>query len=233
MPKIHVLGSGSSGNCYILECKNEKLILEAGIPIKEVLKYLKFYTIAVSGCLISHIHFDHFKYAGQFQRYGITAYMTPESSANDADIESIRRMQNEHIGGFLVTPFKVPHNETECDGFYIRHPEIGKLIFITDAEMCPYDFSKIQPNHVMVECNYSNEYLDYESANKEHVLRGHMELQTCKRFLKSVDSEHLKTIGLLHLSNDNADPDRFEKEIQDEFPNAFVWIAKKDYSLKI
>ena len=34
--KLKCLGSGSSGNCYILESDTEALIIEAGLPLKEV-----------------------------------------------------------------------------------------------------------------------------------------------------------------------------------------------------
>ena len=36
--KLRVLGSGSSGNCYILENEAEALIIEAGVPFMEVKK---------------------------------------------------------------------------------------------------------------------------------------------------------------------------------------------------
>lgn len=131
------------------------------------------------------------------------------------------------IGGFGVIPFQVPHNETACDGFLINHAEFGNLLFITDAEMCPYDMSKVGINHVLVECNYSIDYLDVTEVNKNHVLYGHMELQTCKRLLKAIYSPNLKTVGLIHLSSVNGNPDRFREEIQNELPTAYVWVAQK------
>ncbi|MDS2204199.1 MBL fold metallo-hydrolase, partial [Clostridioides difficile] len=38
--KIKVLGSSSKGNCYLLQLKNETLILECGVSYKEILKGL-------------------------------------------------------------------------------------------------------------------------------------------------------------------------------------------------
>ena len=40
--KLKCLGSGSSGNCYILENDSEALIIEAGIPFMTVKKALDF-----------------------------------------------------------------------------------------------------------------------------------------------------------------------------------------------
>jgi phosphoribosyl 1,2-cyclic phosphodiesterase len=36
MLTLNVLASGSSGNSYLLSCDNETLILDCGIPIKEI-----------------------------------------------------------------------------------------------------------------------------------------------------------------------------------------------------
>ena len=40
--KLKVLGSNSLGNCYILENKDEALILEAGIKLVNVKKALNY-----------------------------------------------------------------------------------------------------------------------------------------------------------------------------------------------
>lgn len=54
--KLKVLGSGSSGNCYILENDSEALIIEAGVPIMETKKALDFNIRKVRGVVISHEH---------------------------------------------------------------------------------------------------------------------------------------------------------------------------------
>ena len=140
-------------------------------------------------------------------------------------------MKKYSIGSFDVIAFQVPHNDTECDGFLITHEGIGKLLFITDAEYCPYNFSKIGINHVLAECNYSEDYINKnEDFGKfEHVLRGHMELQTCKRLIQTVNSLNLRSIGLLHLSSGNGNPERFREEIADLIDcDVDVWVAEKE-----
>lgn len=53
---LKTISSGSSGNCYILTCGNEKLILDAGLPIKVIKQGLDFYLGGIQGVLISHAH---------------------------------------------------------------------------------------------------------------------------------------------------------------------------------
>lgn len=50
-------GSGSSGNGYTLISEaGEILLLECGVPVKEMLKSINYQTSKVVGCLISHEH---------------------------------------------------------------------------------------------------------------------------------------------------------------------------------
>lgn len=53
---LKILGSGSSGNGYILETDSEVLLLEAGIPVKEMKKAIGWNVMKICGCLISHEH---------------------------------------------------------------------------------------------------------------------------------------------------------------------------------
>lgn len=56
MASLKCVGSGSSGNCYILTCNNEKLILDCGLPIKEIKKGLDWDIRGIRGMIISHAH---------------------------------------------------------------------------------------------------------------------------------------------------------------------------------
>ena len=55
--RLKVISSGSIGNCYLLECSNESLILELGVTWKDILKALNFEEglRKVRGCLTSHL----------------------------------------------------------------------------------------------------------------------------------------------------------------------------------
>ena len=53
---IDVINSGSDGNCYVIKCKDEYLIIECGVPAKDMLRSIDFQTLKVSGCVVSHGH---------------------------------------------------------------------------------------------------------------------------------------------------------------------------------
>lgn len=127
-------------------------------------------------------------------------------------IEPLKKVQ---IGNFTVTPFNVPHDvDIECYGYLIEHEEIGKLLFLTDLEYCKYNFSKLNINHIMIETNYSMEYVDTENPNYQHVLRGHMSLKTATDFISTNDNPMLLNIVLIHISEKNGNPIEFQEEIK-------------------
>lgn len=196
--KIKTISTGSKGNGYALISGEDVLLLECGVPAKEMLKAIDYRTSMVNGCILSHIHGDHAGYIKQYMQYGIMVYTSDEVQS---DIETImgertiglQRMKRQQMGSFSVVPFHVPHGDTECDDWLIDSPE-GRILFITDAEYCPYDFSKMNINYGLIECNYSEDYISREEdgAKFDHVLTGHMELQTCKRLIQSINSQSLK-----------------------------------------
>ena len=232
--KIKTISTGSKGNGYALISGEDVLLLECGVPAKEMLKAIDYRTSMVNGCILSHIHGDHAGYIKQYMQYGIMVYTSDEVQS---DIETImgertiglQRMKRQQMGSFSVVPFHVPHGDTECDDWLIDSPE-GRILFITDAEYCPYDFSKMNINYGLIECNYSEDYISREEdgAKFDHVLTGHMELQTCKRLIQSINSQSLRSIGLIHLSAGNGNPQRFRDEISELVDcDVDVWVAGK------
>lgn len=54
---LKCLGSSSAGNCYLLTSDSgETLILDCGIPIKEIKKGLDWNIRGIRGMIISHAH---------------------------------------------------------------------------------------------------------------------------------------------------------------------------------
>lgn len=231
---VKTTATGSKGNNYALISGEEILLLECGVPAKEMLKTIDYQTSKVVGCLLSHEHGDHAKYIKQYMQYGVKVYGSDEVQSNieliyGEKIEGIKRMNRKKLESFSVIPFRVPHGETECDGWLIDSPE-GKLLFITDAEYCPYDFSKMNINYGLIECNYSIDYITLEDdgVKNRRVLETHMELQTCKRLIQSINTDNLRSIGLVHLSAYNGNPQRFRDEIRSQVDaDVDVWVAEK------
>ena len=57
--ELKILGSSSKGNCYLLDNGNDCLMIECGIPFKDVQKAVNFGISRIAGVIISHEHGDH------------------------------------------------------------------------------------------------------------------------------------------------------------------------------
>ena len=219
---LKVLGSSSQGNCYILENKNEALIIEAGVRFIEVKKALGFDIRKVSGCLITHQHNDHAKYIKAMVESGFPTLALEEvwtaKGVTGSRAYCIERGKGYRFGRFKVLPFDACH-DVPCVGYLIDHPETGRIMFLTDSCMCEYVFPGL--NQVMIECNYSDAKL-VEAINagrtlpsqRERLMTSHMELNTCKGFLCANDLTNVANIVLLHLSDNNSDEKHFVSEIE-------------------
>lgn len=196
---LKVLSSGSSGNCYILESDTEALIIEAGVPFKEVKVALGFNVRKIVGVVVGHSHGDHAKYKQDFINAGIRVFTPYDFPENIAKIP-------ETFGKFYIKSFPLEH-DIPCCGFFIYHPDIGSLIYASDTEYIKYRFKNL--NHILVEANYSDDLIDNEAVNREHVLRGHMSLQTALDFISTNDNPALRNVVLLHLSDKNSDSEQF------------------------
>ena len=218
---IKCLASGSKGNCWAIDDGKQILILECGIPVKDMKIGIDFQISRVVGCAVTHTHKDHAGYIHQYEGCGLKVWKPYES---DSTLEVTQ------IGAYKIKAFPLVHN-VPCRGFLITHPVFGRILYATDTEYIKYRFRDL--DCIIVEANYMNEMLsdDLEGTTKRnHVLRGHMELQTTRRFLQANVTERTKAIILAHLSNDNADRDKFLTELSPLF-ECPIWIARKGLRL--
>lgn len=231
--KLKVLGSGSSGNCYILENDIEALIIEAGLPFKEVKKALDFNVRKIAGVVASHCHLDHAKYVAEYEKAGIPVFR-PYDGMKDMDLKKgagfkIQAFPNQSKDGHW---FHGNSNGTECPcyGFYVQHPDIGSLVYISDTECVRWRFSEI--NHVLVEANYSKDLVSDMPEKRRHVLTGHMGINTTCGFLEKNRSPALRNVILLHLSRDSADAEDFKARAE-KVAKCSVYVARKGLELDL
>lgn len=217
--KLKVLGSGSSGNCYILENDNEALIIEAGLPFMEVKKALNFNVMKIVGVVVSHIHGDHAKYIGEYRKVGIPimdAYRICENNRGKSIICA--------MGCFTVREFPLVH-DVPCYGFYITHPEMGSLMYASDTEYVQWRFKGV--NHVLCEANYDIQFVNRDEPNYEHRLRGHMSLDTALKFISTNDNPALRNVVLIHLSDKSGNPTLFKQKVVEKLKyDTEVYVAE-------
>lgn len=224
--KIVTLSSGSQGNCYLLETDTETLILDCGIPMKDIKIGLDFDLSKVVGAIASHGHQDHVKSAEDFKNVGIPVWQ-PYLDGFD-----INRVQKRGYGKFKITSFELPHDGINNCGFLI---EISgqKILYMTDFEYCRYVFKKQKVNHILIECNYQQEYVDRDLPNFEHKVKGHCSLSTCKDFICVNATDALQTVLLLHMGQGTCNPIECVAEIQKVANKAYVDYARAGLEVEL
>lgn len=224
MIDIQVLASGSRGNCYRIDDGSTPLLLEAGIPYKEIQHSLHFRLAEVSGCLISHEHKDHSKAVRDLLRAGIDCYMSQGTASalgiSGHRVNIIQARQLFQLGTWAVLPFETQHDAIEPLGFLLANQSGDKLLYATDTYYIRYQFRGL--THIMIECNYATDILRanveaglVEPALKNRILKSHFSLNHVKEFLLANDLSQVQEIWLLHLSDGNSDATRFKREVQE------------------
>ena len=135
---VTVLASGSKGNCTLVSSSTTRLLIDAGISCREVLRRLQRCCedpCAIDAILITHEHSDHIAGIRVLARkLKIPVYITGatyqayQRSVRDANGHRVSLDRREHfssgmrfqIGDISVTPFTIPHDAVDPVGFTFR-----------------------------------------------------------------------------------------------------------------
>jgi phosphoribosyl 1,2-cyclic phosphodiesterase len=222
MIKITAYASSSKGNLYTLDNGQSRLILDCGLPWKQMQKALDFRTDDVAGVLVTHEHMDHAKAVKDAARAGLDIYLSKGTAdaigATGHRIHHVKSLQQFPVAEWTIMPFDTVHDSAEPLGFLIATGK-EKILFMTDSAYCRYRFTGI--TQLMLECNFSNEIMErnielgiMDQCRKKRLLESHFSLGRVIDFLKVNDISKLKEIYLLHLSDGNSDEHQFKTEIQ-------------------
>lgn len=213
---LQVVSSGSQGNCYILSCNYQKLILELGVPFRETLKALNFGISSVVGCCVGHIHGDHSKGIKDALSYGLQIFSCANVAERYPNVKVIEPMKRVQIGGFKVMALPVEHN-VECYGYVIDHPNMGRLVFYTDTKSFNYKIPNV--NFILGEVNYSDDAILDNLCNGYDVRSqydNHLSLDTAISVIRRLYSPELSKVICCHLSSSNADISEIKRRFKSE-----------------
>lgn len=208
----------------MIQSAREALVLEAGIDFQEVQRALNWNVSKVAACLITHEHQDHSARVNDFLDARIPVYAsggTIEGMNIQSGVKPITCVQGQPFtaGRFQVIPFRTKHDSAEPLGFYIRHPEMGTLLFATDTYYLPFTFNGL--NNIIIECNYRLDLLEnrVRSGNlpwivRNRILSSHLSYDNCIKTLEANDLTRVNNIVLIHLSEGNSHADEFKAGVE-------------------
>nr|DAM22239.1 MAG TPA: YycJ-like MBL-fold protein [Bacteriophage sp.] len=234
--KLKCIATGSTGNCYTLTSNSgETLILDCGIPIKEIKKGLNWNIKDVVGTICTHHHQDHSLSVYPLRRMGIPVF-APYISEKPMKIGN----GDFRVQAFDLTTIDGSWTHTNANGepcpiygFLITHKEMGRMLYITDCEVVKWKFKDI--NHILLGVNYDKDLIDRDNTGKaNHVFRGHLSIDTACDFVKANYSDSLQNVIMCHLSSENSDRDSFIEKMKKVAygANVDVAVAGKSWDLK-
>ena len=240
--KLTVLASGSSGNGYLLEARRSALLLECGVKPEAMMRRISMPVSRISGALITHEHGDHAGYAHRYAALGIPIYASEGTmrAVRLSGAHPLRAMQVSYVDEWKVMPFDVRHDAAEPLGFIIEHPEAGRILFLTDTMVCPYDFRMLHLDHILVEANYDDALLAdnvangrIDAARAARTKGKHMSIGGACELIRADMTAELKTVVLIHLSTSNANARDFARMASETALFARVLVAKAGLTVEL
>jgi phosphoribosyl 1,2-cyclic phosphodiesterase len=223
--RFRSLASGSSGNCYYLETKYRKILVDAGLTGKNIVQKLSQMGIApqeIDAILLSHEHRDHTKGAGVLsRRFNIPVFANAATWQGIG--ESIGTIRDENrctfktgevflLDDLTIHPFGISHDTLEPVSFCFFHQRT-KISIATDLGIATAETAKhLQGSELLVvEANHDIEML--HAGRYPHFLKRRISGE--KGHLSNVDAGNLicesigkqtREIWLAHLSKENNTP---------------------------
>jgi phosphoribosyl 1,2-cyclic phosphodiesterase len=221
--RLCVLGSGSSGNCVVVESGSHRLLVDAGFSCRQIEKRLEAVGVApgtIESIVLTHEHGDHVRGAAQFaKRHRATIYGTRGTlelsglAALAVPTEELASSRPQRLGGFLVRPFTVPHDASEPIGVVIEDGsgrrvgvagDLGTASRLAWAHLADLDGLVVETNHDLDMLRRG----PYPWHLKQRVAgrHGHLSNREAAEGLAELISERLQWVVLYHLSRTNNSP---------------------------
>lgn len=222
--KVTVLGSGSRGNALVVECGDDRILVDAGFAARTLVGRLRAAHIdpaSISALILTHEHGDHVRGARTAaRRFGWTVYATAGTIAEVpglADVSPVPISPRETLAldTMRVSCLRVPHDGVEPVALTIESRESGARLGVA------YDIGHVTPtiekaladlDAVVLESNHDEVMLrhgPYPPALQRRISggRGHLSNAAAARLAMSLVHRGLRHVVLAHLSEQNNTPE--------------------------
>jgi phosphoribosyl 1,2-cyclic phosphodiesterase len=221
---LTVLGSGSSGNCAVVETDQCRLLIDGGLSARQITRRLEtvgLKPIEIDGILLTHEHCDHVQGLNVFcKQNAIPVYCNRETAeairhcpgAGDVPREwrFFQTGSEFAIKDIVVQTFPIPHDAVDPVGFVLHHDDRA-LGFLTDLG---YPTKLVlervrEVDALVLETNHDEKLLQEDSRRpwpvKQRIMSRHGHLSnTAAAQVASILAAHdrLRRVVLGHLSKD-------------------------------
>ncbi|MBP7948744.1 MAG: MBL fold metallo-hydrolase [Verrucomicrobiales bacterium] len=223
--RFTVLGSGSSGNCALLDCGPLRLLIDAGLSAARMLARLQLAGVdpaSLTGILLTHEHGDHTRGLDVLTRKfplpiycnGQTREMLAGSLKGEKQWRLVECGRTFRLGDLEVETFPVPHDAVEPMGFVLRSGGASLGILSDVGHVTQVIRTRLSGVHTLfLEANYDGTLLENDAkrpwSTKQRIMSQHGHLSNHQTAQLACDLAHqaLERIVLGHLSRDCNSPE--------------------------
>lgn len=208
MLRYVLLGSGSNGNCCIIESNNTVIAIDFGLGIKDIKERASkvgYEIDEIKALFITHNHTDHIR---SIKYFPIERVYATASTLVDYEPIIIEPFKTIYVGDFKITPIPTSHDAINSVGYIIETNE-EKLVYMTDTGYVNKKFFSYlkDADHYVFESNHDETMLlrcKYPYFLKKRIISdsGHLSNTDCAEILSLLISEKTKSIVLAHLSEE-------------------------------
>ena len=221
MLEVHVLASGSDGNCTVVQFDDTAIMVDSGLSYSRTHKLMEAEGIdesMIKALLITHEHADHVNGAGPMARkLDIPIFCNPATFGSlnhgKVDYRMTQTLQSFQIDDYGILPLPTKHDAADPNAYKISVG--GKTVLIaTDTGTFTFPLRKAleEADFAIVEANYDQKMLrdgPYPEPLKRRIESdiGHMCNVNSAKEIKETAVKEDRKIFLGHLSKHNNTPD--------------------------
>jgi phosphoribosyl 1,2-cyclic phosphodiesterase len=225
--KICSLASGSKGNCLYLETGDTRVLIDAGMSLRETLLRMEGCGIDPAGIhavLVSHEHIDHIRSAGSFARKFKIPVLASHQLHHKAESHLKKTQVIEFESGntfdfraVRIDPIPITHDACDPVGFVIESREgccgsvtdLGVVTRLVMEKLRGCRFLNLESNHdpqMLMNGPYP-----WELKQRIKSRHGHLSNDESLELLHELAHDGLEVLVMAHLSEVNNHPDHVRR----------------------
>jgi len=236
--KICSLASGSKGNCLYLESGDTRLLIDAGLSLRETLLRMEGRGIdpaGVQAVMVSHEHIDHIRSAGSFaRRFKVPVIASHQvCRGSETQLKKTQRIEFESGCAFAfrdlrIDPFPITHDACDPVGFVVESREgrcgsatdLGIVTRLVRDKLAGCRFLHLESNHdtdMLMNGPYP-----WNLKQRIKSRHGHLSNGESLELLFDLAHEGLEALVMAHLSEVNNHPDHVVRSTAEFLANQNV-----------
>jgi len=245
-----ILGSGSSGNCALLQTEQTRVLVDGGFSARKTGQLLTAVGESlekIEAIFITHEHGDHAAVVKGLARFPHIKVFANAATARvlQTDLEFRIDWQLFETGtrfrfrDLEIQSFSVPHDAQEPVGFVFSSGNDDllsprrRLAWLTDLGHAPQHIHEHirEVDVVVVEANHCADLLKADTKRPWSVKQrisgrhGHLSNQSARELLEAVASPRWQQVYLTHLSRDCNSPEAVELAFANKLACPFAVVA--------